>query len=111
MSQVQGKRPLDSKNSALGVKIYRKIDPNQLMFTDFDLPFGGKLRTNKRIRSGKVFFSRKFPNNIQAIARQKLRILNNAVSLEDLRIPPANRLEALKGERKGHLFHLGRNRC
>ena len=42
-----------------------------------------------------------FPSDIQEVARRKLRMLNNATRLEDLRIPPANRLEALKGERKG----------
>ena len=31
----------------------------------------------------------------------KLRMLNNAATLDDLRVPPANRLEALKGNRKG----------
>ena len=45
--------------------------------------------------------SRRLPNNIQAVARRKLRMLNNAKTLDDLRIPPANRLEALKGKRKG----------
>ncbi len=45
--------------------------------------------------------SRKLPSDIQAIARRKLRMLNNAHSLKDLRIPPANRLEPLKGSRKG----------
>ncbi|MEA3243316.1 MAG: type II toxin-antitoxin system RelE/ParE family toxin [Pseudomonadota bacterium] len=45
--------------------------------------------------------SRRLPNNIQAVARRKLRMLNNAKTLADLRIPPANRLEALKGKRKG----------
>ena len=35
------------------------------------------------------------------MARRKLRMLSNAVNLDDLRIPPANRLEALKGGRKG----------
>ncbi|MFQ5676543.1 MAG: type II toxin-antitoxin system RelE/ParE family toxin [bacterium] len=47
------------------------------------------------------FFSRHLPNDIQTIARRKLRMLNNARSLEDLRVPPANRLEPLKGARKG----------
>jgi proteic killer suppression protein len=46
-------------------------------------------------------YSRRLPSDIQAIARRKLRMLNNAASLDDLRIPPANRLEALKGDRKG----------
>lgn len=41
------------------------------------------------------------PENIQSVARRKLRMLNNAASLTDLRIPPANRLEPLKGNRKG----------
>lgn len=45
--------------------------------------------------------SRQLPVTIQAIARRKLRMLNNAQTLDDLRIPPANRLEALKGKRKG----------
>lgn len=45
--------------------------------------------------------SRKLPQTIQRVARRKLRMLNNATSLNDLRIPPANRLEALKGDRTG----------
>ena len=40
--------------------------------------------------------------NIAAIARRKLRQLDIAGNLEDLRIPPGNRLEALKGDRAGH---------
>jgi len=39
--------------------------------------------------------------DIQHVARRKLRMLNSATTLDDLRIPPANRLEALKGSRKG----------
>ena len=35
------------------------------------------------------------------MARRKLRMLNNARTLNDLRVPPANRLEALHGKRKG----------
>lgn len=46
-------------------------------------------------------FSRRLPQDIQAVARRKLRMLNNAASLEDLRVPPANRLEPLKGRRSG----------
>lgn len=47
-------------------------------------------------------FSGKLPQNIQNIARKKLIILDAATKLNDLRVPPGNRLEALKGERKGH---------
>jgi proteic killer suppression protein len=46
------------------------------------------------------FVSRKLPREIQEIARRKLRMLNNSVNITDLRIPPANRLEKLKGELK-----------
>ena len=45
--------------------------------------------------------SRKLPQDIQPTALRKLRILNQARVLEDLRIPPGNRLESLKGNRSG----------
>ena len=45
--------------------------------------------------------SRRLPPDIQQVALRKLRMLNRAVTLEDLRIPPANRLEKLAGDRAG----------
>jgi proteic killer suppression protein len=45
--------------------------------------------------------SRKLPSDIQQVALRKLRMINNAVSLNDLRVPPANRLEKLIGDRAG----------
>ena len=45
--------------------------------------------------------SRRLPHEIQQAARRKLRMLNNARTLDDLRVPPANRLEALRGQRAG----------
>jgi toxin HigB-1 len=45
--------------------------------------------------------SRKLPGDIQPVALRKLRMLNQAKVLGDLRIPPANRLEALRGSRSG----------
>ena len=45
--------------------------------------------------------SRKLPPDIQQVALRKLRMINNATSLTDLRVPPANRLEKLSGERTG----------
>ena len=45
--------------------------------------------------------SRKLPGDIQQIALRKLRMLNRAQSLQDLRVPPANRLEKLAGDRTG----------
>ena len=46
-------------------------------------------------------FSRKLPRAIQRIAIRKLWMLDAATQLDDLRVPPGNRLELLKGERKG----------
>jgi len=45
--------------------------------------------------------SNKLPRDIQQVALRKLRMINNAKNLNDLRIPPANRLEKLKGTREG----------
>ena len=45
--------------------------------------------------------SRKLPPDIQEVALRKLRMLNNAVVVEDLRSPPGNRLEKLSGDRNG----------
>jgi toxin HigB-1 len=46
-------------------------------------------------------FSRRLPSDIQSVALRKLRMLNNATDLTDLRKPPANRLEKLSGNREG----------
>lgn len=46
-------------------------------------------------------FSRKFPRDIQERAFMKLNAIDSAVHIHDLRLPPSNRLEALKGNRKG----------
>ena len=42
-----------------------------------------------------------FPSDIFKVSRRKLGFLEDAVDLNDLRIPPGNRLEALKGDRLG----------
>ena len=49
---------------------------------------------------GRVF-SRKLPHDVRRVARRKLEILDAAETLEDLRNPPANRLEKLHGKRAG----------
>lgn len=46
--------------------------------------------------------SKKLPPEIQSKSRRKLRMINNAQSINDLRIPPANRLEKLKGDLKDY---------
>ena len=56
-------------------------------------------KQTERIWDGVV--SRRLPITIQSIARRKLRLINNARRLDDIRIPPAKRLEALKGDMKG----------
>jgi len=45
--------------------------------------------------------SRRLPSDIQSVALRKLRLINSAVKLDDLRVPPGNRLEALRGQRAG----------
>ena len=45
--------------------------------------------------------SQKLPHDIQKVALRKLRMLNRAANINDLRVPPANRLERLKGARAG----------
>jgi proteic killer suppression protein len=56
-------------------------------------------RETERVWNGE--FPSKLPNEIQKIARRKLRMINNSQTISDLRIPPANRLEKLKGNLKG----------
>lgn len=46
---------------------------------------------------------RSFPAELIKICRRKLNMLHAAKSLEDLKVTPGNRLEALKGDRKGRL--------
>lgn len=45
--------------------------------------------------------SRRLPPDIQQVALRKLRMLNRAITAIDLRTPPANRLEKLRGKREG----------
>lgn len=62
------------------------------------------IKTFKNKETEKIYhqeFSRKLPQSIQGIALRKLIMLDNAENLEDLRVPPANHLEGLKGERAG----------
>jgi toxin HigB-1 len=62
------------------------------------------IRTFKDKETQKIFErqrSRKLPSDIQQVALRKLRMLNRAETLQDLRVPPANRLERLVGNRDG----------
>jgi len=56
------------------------------------------------VETEKVFnrqFSRRLPGDIHTVALRKLRMLNNAHAVKDLRSPPANRLEKLSAKREG----------
>ncbi len=55
-------------------------------------------KETEKIWSGEI--SRRLPREIQQVALRKLFMLERAQSLDDLRVPPANRLEALKDDRK-----------
>lgn len=53
--------------------------------------------------------SKKLPFEVQNIGRRKLRMINNAIDINDLRIPPANKLEKLKGNLK-HYYSIRINK-
>jgi proteic killer suppression protein len=62
------------------------------------------IQTFKCKETEKIFqrtFSKKLPQNIQGPAYKKLLMLDAAINVDDLRIPPANRLEKLTGDRAG----------
>ncbi len=62
------------------------------------------IKSFKDKEAEKVFhrlYSRKLPQDLQKVALRKLWMLDAAPDLNSLRIPPSNRLEALKGNRKG----------
>ena len=62
------------------------------------------IRSFKSKETEKIFNrirSKKLPGDIQHVALRKLRMLHRAATLNDLRVPPANRLARLKGERAG----------
>jgi toxin HigB-1 len=49
----------------------------------------------------KGYVSKKFPSTIQQTTRRKLVHINSAIKINDLRVPPGNRLEKLEGKLKG----------
>ena len=62
------------------------------------------IRSFKHQLAADLFFervtgaSRKFPTELRGVAKRKLQYLNAAANIGDLRLPPGNRLEALKGD-------------
>lgn len=62
------------------------------------------IKTFKDAETEKIYQrerSRKLPSDIQQVALRKLRMINNSINLNDLRVPPANRLEKLSSNRQG----------
>ncbi len=62
------------------------------------------IETFKCKETEKIFhreYSRKLPRDIQRVAFRKLRMIDRSITLNDLKVPPANRLERLSGKRKG----------
>jgi toxin HigB-1 len=62
------------------------------------------IKTFKDAETEKIYQreqSRKLPSDIQQVALRKLRMINNSININDLRVPPANRLEKLSGNRQG----------
>jgi proteic killer suppression protein len=60
---------------------------------------GFKDKEAEKVFDGRI--SKKLPQDIQRVAERKLIMLHRAATLNDLRVPQSNRLEALKGNRKG----------
>jgi len=58
--------------------------------------FGSK--NTEKIWQGELV--KRLPNEIQEVVRRKLRMINNSLNINDLRIPPSNRLEKLMGKVK-----------
>jgi len=62
------------------------------------------IKTFKCKETEKIFnrlFSKRLPTDLQPVIYRKLLMLDSATSIEDLKIPPANRLEKLSGDREG----------
>jgi proteic killer suppression protein len=62
------------------------------------------IKSFKDAETEKIFKRQRSPTlppDIQQVALRKLRMLNNSVSIIDLRVPPANKLEKLEGNRQG----------
>ena len=62
------------------------------------------IKSFKCKETNKIFnreYSQKLPMDIQKVAFRKLKMVNRAFVLDDLKVPPGNKLESLRGDRKG----------
>jgi proteic killer suppression protein len=67
------------------------------MLTSFSNQLAEDLFYDKKTRE-----TRRFPNELRRVARRKLLYLHEAANLSDLKVPPGNRLETLKGDLRGY---------
>ena len=75
------------------VELYNETRYSQAMIRSFADDEAASIWAGQR--------SRRLPSDIQGVALRKLRMLNQARKLSDLRVPPGNRLELLSGDRAG----------
>ncbi len=80
---------------------FNKLTLDVIRYSNYTVDVIRSFRCKETEKIFKRTFSKKFPNNIQRIALRKLRMLNRARILNDLKVPPTNRLELLRGKRKG----------
>ena len=97
-SLVSPPKPRPSQFCLLVSPIWR-LTFNALRYIIIDVIRSFKCKETEKVFSRQV--SRKLPRDIQQVALRKLRMLNRAMTLQDLRVPPANRLEKLRGDRAG----------
>ena len=89
------------------IQTYQRIESRKNLFLDNNKHIVYYIAVIKSFRcreTEKIFqreFSRKFAHDIQQRAFVKLNAIDAAISIEDLRLPPSNRLEPLKGKRQG----------
>ena len=91
-------KPKPSQFCLLVSPIWR-LTFNALRYIIIDVIKSFEGKETEKVFSRQV--SRKLPRDIQQVALRKLRMLNRAMTLQDLRVPPANRLEKLRGDRAG----------
>ncbi len=90
--------PTPTKLTDCGLSVYSPLDVTNARRYHHRVIRDFRCQETQLIWQGRQ--SRKLPPDIQDVARRKLRMLNNAQDIQDLRVPPNNRLEALKGDRK-----------
>ena len=73
--------------------VYTYLGHNEIVIKSF--------KDNETEKIYNQIFSKRFPKSIQKVALRKIIMMDNAECLDDLRIPPANHLEKLSGDREG----------